>query len=182
MMTLYDLNYNKLQKQTVGSYVMPTDLRADAEAAWPYRKSISSTRVTHIVTSLILYSNCRNVHVCRIWILPFPVLLSSSASSPTICEHLYNKKCIFPSPRPPPQLLPLFVLTDLDISHMLHSDWHMLTTCRQPTDNTVLVSVDIQKQTAFKHSGFGLPLIMLQCIIDFQLALLFAIMGRSSDL
>lgn len=66
------------------------------------------------------------------------------------------KKCTFPSP-PPPQLLPLFVLTDLDISHMLRSGRHMLTTRRQPTDVPVLASVDIQRQTVFSHPASARP-------------------------
>lgn len=180
-MVLEDLNYDKLQKQSSSSYVMLIDVRADVEAARPYRQSISSTRVKHIVMSLILYGNCRNVHVCRIWILPFPVLLSSSPFSPTVCERLYIKKMYISQPSPPPQLLPLFVLTDLDISHMLHSGWHMLTTCRQPTDDPVLVSVDTETDS-FQPLCIGSPLVTLRCINDFQLALLFAIMGWSIDL
>lgn len=146
---------------------MLIDVRADAEAAWPYRQSISSTCVKYIVMLLILYGNCRNVRICRIWILLFPVLLSSSTSFP--CERLYIRRCTFPSPRPPTQLLPLFVLTDLDISHMLHSGWHMLITCRQPTDDPVLVSVDIQKQTVFSHPALACPSSRCNASLTFNL-------------
>lgn len=62
-----------------------------------------------------------------------PVFLLSS-SVWFFCVCVWTLKCTFPSPRPLPQPSPLFVLTVLEISHVLYFDWHMLTTCRQLLD------------------------------------------------
>lgn len=63
------------------------------------------------------------IHVkCAFFLLLFPLFL---------CPYI---KVYISQPSPPSQLLPLFVLTLPDISHMLHFDWHILTTCRQPPD------------------------------------------------
>lgn len=63
---------------------------------------------------------------CAVWT---PVH-SSSSSPPCVCVGLCIKVYISQA-SPPSQLVPLFVVTVLDISHVLYVHWHMLTACRQ---------------------------------------------------
>lgn len=128
------------------------DVRADVEAAWPYRQSISSTRVKHIVMSSLSPSSCPPppflplfVSVCTLKKnVHFPAL-APAATTPSVC---FNWSWYF---------------THASLGAGI---------CWQPADSSQTTPswcLSTQKQTVFSHSALARPLSRCNASLTFNL-------------